>query len=87
MKCIHKKCGLFLISYSDNFTLVGVKRHQPLTFPGFKLGKVWRALQSDWFVMVRYIIVSSAKSLMLLPIMSGMSLMYKRNRHGPSTEL
>ena len=40
MKCILKQCGLFLISYSDNLTLVGVKRHQPLTFPGFKLGIV-----------------------------------------------
>ena len=30
--------------------------------------------------------LSSANSRMLLSIMSGKSLMYRRNRHGPSTE-
>ena len=32
-----------------------------------------KAWQSDWFEMVRYIIVSSANSLILLCIFSGMS--------------
>ena len=36
--------------------------------------------------MVRYIIVSSAKSLMLLLIESAMSFMYMRKRQGPKTE-
>ena len=45
-----------------------------------------RSWQSDWFEMVRYIIVSSANSLMLLFIVSGMSLIYMRKRHGPSTD-
>ena len=40
MKCILEQCGLFLIIYSDNITLVRVKRHQTLAFLGFKLGKV-----------------------------------------------
>ena len=31
-------------------------------------------------------IVSSAKSVMLLCIVSGISFMYKRNKQGPSTE-
>ena len=36
--------------------------------------------------MVNYIMVSSAKSLMLLSIMSGKLFIYKRNRQGPCTE-
>ena len=36
--------------------------------------------------MARYIIVSSANSLILLWNDSGMSFMYIKNRHGPSTE-
>ena len=45
-----------------------------------------RSWQSDWFEMVRYIIVSSANSPMLLFIVSGMSFIYMRKRHGPSTD-
>ena len=45
-----------------------------------------RAWQSEWFVMVRYMMVSSANSLMLLLIESGMSFMYMRKRQGPSTD-
>ena len=37
--------------------------------------------------MVRYIIASSANSLMLFCILSGMSLIYMRKRQGPSTDL
>ena len=47
---------------------------------------VWRELQSSWFEIVRYIMVSSAKSLMLLLIVSGISLIYIRKRQGPRTE-
>ena len=36
--------------------------------------------------MVRYMVVSSTNSLMLLLIESVMSLMYMRNRQGPSTD-
>ena len=36
--------------------------------------------------MVSYMMVSSANSLMLLLIESGMLLMYMRNRQGPSTD-
>ena len=45
-----------------------------------------RAWQSKWFVMVRYMMVSSANSLMLLLIESGMSFMYIRKGQGPSTD-
>ena len=31
----------FLVCDSDHFALVGVKRHQPLTLPGFKFWKLW----------------------------------------------
>ena len=37
---------------------------------------VWRELQSSWFEIVRYIMLSSAKSLMLFLIVSGISLIY-----------
>ena len=36
--------------------------------------------------MVRYMTVSSAKSRMLLCMFSGMSFIYMRKRHGPSTD-
>ena len=45
-----------------------------------------RTWQSVWFETVRYMIVSSAKSLILLCIVSGISFMYRRNRHCPNTE-
>ena len=47
------------------------------------LCKSW---QCDWFEMVRYIIVSSANSLMLLFLVSGFSFIYMRKRHGPNTD-
>ena len=74
----------FLVFDSDHITLVRVKRHQPLLSQvlSFEIS-VW---QSVWFEKVRFIIVSSAMSLILLSIMSNISFTYKIYGQGPNTE-
>ena len=42
-----------------------------------------RSRQSDWFDMVRYMMVSSANNLMFLLMESGMSLIYMGKRMDP----
>ena len=69
--------GLFLICDTDDFTFSQASN---------LVRSVWRELQSSWFEIVRYIMVSSAKSLMILLIVSGISLMYIRKMQGPRTE-
>ena len=50
------------------------------------LRSCFRILWSSVEVMCQYIMVSSAKSLVVEGIPSAMSLMYNRNRVGPRTE-
>ena len=40
MKSVVEQVEFFLICYSNNLSLVGVKRHQPFTFLNFKFYKV-----------------------------------------------
>ena len=88
MKLIDKKyCFFFffVILMTSHFSGLNAISHS-LSQDSRVVRSGCRAWQSEWFVMVRYMMVSSANSLMLLLIESCMSFMYMRKRQGPSTD-
>ena len=89
MEFIVKDNKFLFLCDSYYLTFIGIKCHKPLSLShNSSFDKsLCNAWQSDWFKMVRYIIVSSANSLILLCIFSGMPFIYMRKRHGPSTDL
>ena len=85
MAFILKNNRFLFLCDSNYLTFIGIKCHKSHSLShnsGFdkSLCKAW---QSGWFEMVSYIIVSSANSLILFCIFSGMPFVYMRKDMDP----
>ena len=76
-----------LICDTDDFTFIWIilkAMSHSFSQASYLIRSVWREVQSSWFEIVRYT-MSSAKSLVLLMIVSDVSLIYIRKRQGLRT--
>ena len=79
---INNKVFFFVILITSHLSGLKTRSHSLYHDSSF-VRSLCRSWQCDWFEMVRYIIVSSANSLMLLLIVSGMAFIYMRKKIWP----